>query len=69
MTNRKLFMTMVLLSGVLLGYAQAVINGVVLDRQTGRTLSHVSVTAEGGKEHTVTNDDGRFSLKTQRIPQ
>ncbi|MBQ8457127.1 MAG: carboxypeptidase-like regulatory domain-containing protein [Prevotella sp.] len=62
-------MTMVLLSGVLLGYAQAVINGVVLDRQTGRTLSHVSVTAEGGKEHTVTNDDGRFSLKTQRIPQ
>ena len=60
---------MVLLSGVLLGYAQAVINGVVLDRQTGRTLSHVSVTAEGGKEHTVTNDDGRFSLKTQRIPQ
>ncbi len=69
MTNRKLFMTMVLLSGVLLGYAQAVINGVVLDRQTGRTLSHVSVTAEGGKEHMVTNDDGRFSLKTQRIPQ
>lgn len=69
MTNRKLFMTMVLLSGVLLGYAQAVINGVVLDRQTGRTLSHVSVTAEGGKEHTVTNDDGRFSLKTQRIPR
>ena len=69
MTNRKLFMTMVLLSGVLLGYAQAVINGVVLDRQTGRTLSHVSVTAEGGKEHTVTNDDGRFSLKTRRIPQ
>lgn len=69
MTNRKLFMTMVLLSGVLLGYAQAVIKGVVLDRQTGRTLSHVSVTAEGGKEHTVTNDDGRFSLKTQRIPQ
>jgi hypothetical protein len=60
---------MVLLSGVLLGYAQAVINGVVLDRQTGRTLSHVSVTAEGGKEHTVTNDDWRFSLKTQRIPQ
>lgn len=69
MTNRKLFMTMVLLSGVLIGYAQAVINGVVLDRQTGRTLSHVSVTAEGGKEHTVTNDDGRFSLKTQRIPR
>lgn len=69
MTNRKLFMTMVLLSGVLFGYAQAVINGVVLDCQTGRTLSHVSVTAEGGKEHTVTNDDGRFSLKTQRIPQ
>lgn len=69
MTNRKLFMTMVLLSGVLLGYAQTVISGVVLDRQTGRTLSHVSVTAEGGKEHTVTNDDGRFSLKTQRIPR
>jgi hypothetical protein len=60
---------MVLLSGVLLGYAQSVISGVVIDRQTGRTLSHVSVTAEGGKEHTVTNDDGRFSLKTQRIPQ
>jgi len=49
--------------------AQTVVSGVVKDRQTGSALSHVSVTAEGTDEHTVTNEDGRFTLKTQQRPQ
>ena len=57
---------MMLLTMLLTGRAQSVVSGVVLDRQTGRALNHVSVTAEGGKAHTVTNEDGRFVLK---IPQ
>ena len=43
--------------------AQNVVSGIVKDRQTGEPLSHVSITAEGSAAHTVTNDDGRFSLK------
>lgn len=43
--------------------AQQVVSGIVKDRQTGDPLSHVSITAEGSAAHTVTNDDGRFSLK------
>ena len=54
---------------MLTGRAQSVVSGVVLDRQTGRALNHVSVTAEGGKAHTVTNEDGRFVLKTPQMPK
>lgn len=69
MTKRKLFITATLLMVTLIVSAQSVVSGVVIDRQTGRTLSHVSVTAQGGKAHTVTNDEGRFVLKTQRKPE
>lgn len=69
MTKRKLFMIFILLTVVIIGYAQSVISGVVIDRQTGRPISHASVSAQGGKEHTVTNDEGRFVLKTQYLPQ
>jgi hypothetical protein len=60
---------MMLLTMLLTGRAQSVVSGVVLDRQTGRSLNHVSVTAEGGKAHTVTNEDGRFVLKTPQMPK
>ena len=66
MTKKGLIIIMMLLTMLLTGRAQSVVSGVVLDRQTGRALNHVSVTAEGGKAHTVTNEDGRFVLK---IPQ
>lgn len=58
-----------LLMTLLTAKAQSVVSGVVIDRQTGRPLNHVSVTAEGGKAHTVTNDDGRFVLKTPQMPK
>ena len=62
-------MTTMMLTVMLTAWAQSVVSGVVTDRQTGRALGHVSVTAEGGKAHTVTNDDGRFMLKTPKKPQ
>lgn len=62
-------MTVMMLTIMLAAKAQAVVSGVVSDRQTGRTLSHVSVTTEGGKAHTVTNDEGRFVLKMQQMPR
>ena len=69
MTKRRLFIAALLLMMVLTGYAQSVVSGVVVDRQTGRALSHVSVTAAGGEEHTVTNDEGYFMLKTKQLPK
>ncbi len=62
-------MTAMLLTAILTAWAQSVVSGVVIDRQTGSPLSHVSVTAEGGKAHTVTNDEGYFVLKTKQAPQ
>ena len=49
--------------------AQTTVNGVVTDRQTRRPLSHVSVRAEGTDVHTVTNEDGRFTLKVTENPK
>lgn len=63
MTIRRIWITCVVLLTVLALRAQTVVSGVVTDRQTGRPLPHVSITAEGNKQHTVTNDDGRFTLK------
>ena len=60
---------MMLLTVLLTIRAQSVVSGVVTDRQTGRALSHVSVTAEGSNAHTVTNEEGRFVLKTAQMPQ
>ena len=49
--------------------AQTLISGIVTDRQTGKPLPHVSITAEGDKQHTVTNEEGRFTLKMSQRPQ
>ena len=65
----KLWMTMLLLLTVASANAQEVVSGIVKDRQTGKALSRVSITAEGSEAHTVTNEDGRFALKLQRLPK
>ena len=49
--------------------AQQVVSGVVKDRQTGDVLSRVSITVDGSSAHTVTNDDGRFTLKVTNSPR
>lgn len=49
--------------------AQTLVSGVVKDQQTGRPLSHVSIVAEGTKTHVVSNEEGRFTLKTARQPK
>ena len=54
---------------VLAVQAQQVVSGVVKDRQTGDVLSRVSITAEGSGAHTVTNDDGHFTLKVKNTPK
>lgn len=66
MMRNRFITTMLLLTAVMLAKAQTVVSGVVTDRQTGRALSHVSVSVQGGKEHTVTNEDGHFVLKLPR---
>ena len=68
MTTRRLFTTLTMLMTLMLANAQTVVSGVVTDRQTGRPLPHVSITAEGTDVHTVTNDDGVFTLKVPQRP-
>ncbi len=65
---KRLLTTTTLLLAALFVCAQTKINGVVKDRKTGRPLAHVNVSAEGTDAHTVTNDDGRFLLKTPQQP-
>ena len=65
----QMMMTCCLLAVAGMMRAQTVVSGVVKDRQTGGALSHVSVTAEGTNVHTVTNEDGRFTLKTTHRPK
>ena len=65
----RIWLLWIMLTVVLTAKAQTVVSGVVTDCQTGRVLSNVSVTAEGGHSHTVTNEDGRFTLKLQERPR
>lgn len=69
MDTRRIIVIWMFLLTVLWIKAQTVVSGVVTDRQTGRPLSHVSITAEGSKIHTVSNEDGRFLLKVQQKPR
>jgi hypothetical protein len=65
---KKLISTFLLLFAVLTVKAQSVVSGKVTDQQ-GQPLAYVSVSAEGSKAHTVTNDDGQFTLKTTHKPR
>ena len=49
--------------------AQTIISGEVTDGNTGRPLAHVSVAADGTEVHTVTNEDGVFTLKVPHQPR
>lgn len=69
MKTKLLFSLLLLLFAAMTATAQQVVSGVVKDRQTGDALSHVSITAEGSEVHTVTNDDGRFTLKVKNAPK
>lgn len=66
---KKLLSTMLLLMAVTAISAQTTVSGVVTNRETGQPLSHVSVMAEGTDVHTVTNEDGRFTLKVSKQPE
>ncbi len=80
MEKRIVVLIMLLLTVLSVG-SQSLVSGVVIDRQSGRPLSHVSVTVEssdvsnvnlhGDKTlvHTVTNEDGRFTLKVKQCPR
>lgn len=71
MKTRLLFALIIIHCSLFMSHAvaQNVVSGVVKDRQTGDALSHVSITAEGSEVHTVTNDDGRFTLKVTNAPK
>ena len=69
MKQRGLMILIAVLLAGLAAQAQQVVSGVVKDRQTGDVLSHVSITAEGSEVHTVTNDEGRFTLKVKNAPK
>lgn len=66
---RRLFFIIPLLLSVSMLRAQTVVSGLVTDRQTGHPLPHVSITVQGSDVHTVTNDDGRFTLKLTVSPE
>lgn len=68
MGKRKWMILAALLLAALGMQAQQVVSGVVKDRQTGDVLSRVSITVDGSEAHTVTNDDGRFTLKVKNAP-
>ncbi len=76
--KRRIVLLCMLLLAVLSVSAQMVVSGVVTDRQTGRSLPHVSVTVECNnmsdvdakiQVHTVTNEEGRFTLKVLQEPR
>ncbi len=62
-TTKHLLSLLLLLFVTTIAWGQQVVSGVVKDRHTGEKLPHVSITAEGSDAHTVTNEDGRFTLK------
>ena len=68
MGKRKWMILAALLLAALGMQAQQVVSGVVKDRQTGDVLSRVSITVDGSEAHTVTNDEGRFTLKVNNAP-
>lgn len=68
MGKRKWMILAALLLAALGMQAQQVVSGVVKDRQTGDVLSRVSITVDGSEAHTVTNDEGRFTLKVKNAP-
>ena len=44
-------------------------SGSVRDAKTGKPLTQVAVSVQGGHQTTVTNADGVFTIKTPRVPR
>ena len=68
MTRKRLMLTTAFLLLALVIKAQTVVSGKVTDFN-GQPLAHVSVMIEGTEVHTVTNEDGLFTLKTHEQPR
>ena len=68
MTKKRLMLTTAFLLLALVIKAQTVVSGKVTDFN-GQPLAHVSVMIEGTEVHTVTNEDGLFTLKTHEQPR
>ena len=66
MNRLTIIITLALLSLTI--KAQTVVSGKVTDTD-GQPLARVSVMVEGTEVHTVTNDDGMFTLKTPQQPR
>ena len=66
MNRLAILIILVLLS--LTTKSQTVVSGKVTDTD-GQPLARVSVMVEGTEIHTVTNDDGMFTLKTPQQPR
>lgn len=66
---RRLTTGIIMLACVLTAYGQTMVSGTVTDSKSGRPIPHVSIAAEGEGIHTVTNEDGHFTLKTAQRPQ
>lgn len=69
MQKRFLSIVVVMLACLTAQAQRTVIGGVVSNAQTGQRLAQVSVAVEGGGESVVTNEDGQFSLKSDREVQ
>ncbi len=65
---KRIIHTMALLLLAIVADAQVVVRGIVTDLR-GRPLPQVNVSADGKEVHTVTNEDGMFSLKTAEKPR
>lgn len=65
---KRLMLTMAVVMLALMVKAQTTVSGKVTDPD-GQPLAHVSVTADGTEVHTVTNEDGQFTLKVQSQPR
>lgn len=48
--------------------AQLTIHGTVRDMETGQPLSYTNIQIEGTYQGTITNDDGKYTLKIRNIP-
>jgi len=64
---KRLIHIMAFLLLTLLANAQTVVSGQVTDSR-GRPLAQVNVSSGGKEVHTVTNEDGQFTLKTTELP-
>jgi hypothetical protein len=66
---KRLITIMALITVVLTTSGQTTVSGIVTDRKSGRPLAHVSILLEGEKIHTVTNDDGHFTVTATNSPK